>query len=117
LNRAANFTILTVYDPRPPLLLWLYQLSIVHNAVARRGTVIVVTPAIPEPALTGAVFLTKKKPRPSGYPLTQQPIPSRGSTKPRRAIKPSKIRDAEFVPTVDGVNRILTGQIPCERPD
>jgi len=39
------------------------------------------------------------------------------STKPRRAIKPSKIRDAEFVPIVDGVNRILTDQIPCERSD
>jgi hypothetical protein len=40
LNRAANITILTVYDSRPLLLLWLYQRSIVHNAVARRGTVI-----------------------------------------------------------------------------
>jgi hypothetical protein len=27
---------------------------------------------------------------------TQQPIQSRGSTKPRRAIKPSKIRDVNF---------------------
>jgi plasmid stabilization system protein ParE len=29
-------------------------------------------------------------------PLTQQPIPSRGSTKPRRAVKPTKIRDVQF---------------------
>jgi hypothetical protein len=29
--------------------------------------------------------------------LTQQPTSSRGSTKPRRAIKPSKIRDVNFI--------------------
>jgi hypothetical protein len=52
LNRAANITILMVYDSRPPLLLWVYQRSIVHNAVARRGTVIVESPAAAEPAPT-----------------------------------------------------------------
>jgi hypothetical protein len=31
------------------------------------------------------------------YPLTQQPIPRRGSTKPRRVSKPSKIRDVNFI--------------------
>lgn len=31
--------------------------------------------------------------------FTQQPIPSRGSTKPRRATKPSKIRDVTFTAT------------------
>ena len=30
------------------------------------------------------------------YPLTQEPIRSRGSTKPRRTTKPSKIRDVNF---------------------
>jgi len=60
LNRAANFTILTIYDLRPLLLLWLYQRStnnfdyVASDTAGKTSTstrtIIVVAPVIPEPA-------------------------------------------------------------------
>jgi hypothetical protein len=60
LNRAANFTILTIYDLRPLLLLWLYQRStnnfdyVASDTAGKTSTstrtIIVVAPAIPKPA-------------------------------------------------------------------
>jgi hypothetical protein len=48
--------------------------------------------------------------------LTQQPIPSPGSTKPRRAIKPSKIPDVNFtVPAL--VHAAIVPAIRRETPD
>src|ERR1039457_2785174 len=42
------------------------------------------------------ISLPRQPPQPPPPRLTQQPIPFRGSTKPHCAVKPSKIRDAEF---------------------
>jgi hypothetical protein len=60
-------------DERIPLS-WLARLALLQGGIARDST-----------AGSGST-----NPLP---PLNQQPIPSRGSTKPRRATKPSKIRD------------------------
>jgi hypothetical protein len=49
------------------------------------------------PALTGRPRLRLGSPFILGLRWRLQPTPIRGSTKPRQAAKPSKIRDVDFI--------------------